>query len=67
MPYLPVAHVVWRMWRHEDSGAGEAIRKKWLAEILDSSLDVSFVVGNMHQFPTQFLLLGVFWPPRLPV
>jgi hypothetical protein len=55
------------MWRHEDSGAGEAIRKKWLAEILDSSLDVSFVVGNMHQFPTQFLLLGVFWPPRLPV
>ncbi len=23
-------------------------------------------LGNMHRSETQFLILGVFWPPRLP-
>ena len=54
----------WRKWRHEYADPSEAIRTKWLGEIFDESREVSFFVGNLHRFPTQFVLLGVFWPPK---
>jgi hypothetical protein len=57
----------WRKWRHEYADPAEAIRRKWIGEILDSSREVSFFVGNLHRFPAQFVLLGVFWPPKLVV
>ncbi len=55
----------WRKWRHEYADPGEAIRTKWLGEIFDKSREVSFFVGNLRRFPTQFVLLGVFWPPKV--
>ncbi len=26
--------------------------------------DSALFVGNMEQYPTSFLVLGVFWPPK---
>jgi len=40
----------------------EKIREKWL-EICSDTKDFYFYVGNMWQFPENFLILGVFFPP----
>lgn len=56
----------YRSWRrdHGDERVFDAIRQKWLEEICGPSKDTQFFVGNMHLHPEQFLVLGVFWPPR---
>jgi hypothetical protein len=28
--------------------------------------DTAFFIGNQHQHPGSFLVLGVWWPPRQP-
>jgi hypothetical protein len=44
----------------------ERMRKRWLDEVCDEDRDTAFFVGNMHQHPGSFLILGVWWPPRRP-
>lgn len=42
----------------------DALRQKWLTEMCGPEKDTAFFVGNQHQHPTSFLVLGVWWPPR---
>lgn len=43
----------------------EKIREKWLDVMCGIKKDVYFYVGNMWQRPKQFMVLGVFYPPKL--
>jgi hypothetical protein len=42
----------------------QKIRQKWLDTICSVERDVYFYVGNMQRFRDQFMVLGVFYPPR---
>jgi hypothetical protein len=42
----------------------EKIAQKWLDEMCGPKKDTHFFVGNQHQYPEGFLVLGVFWPPK---
>lgn len=44
----------------------DLIRAKWLDQLCDQDRDTAFFVGNQHQYPNAFLVLGVWWPPRRP-
>jgi hypothetical protein len=46
------------------AGWKELIRKKWLDQMCGSDKDTAFIVGNQHQHPDGFLVLGVWWPPK---
>jgi hypothetical protein len=39
------------------------MRDKWLEEMCGPTKNTHFFVGNQHQHPPAFLVLGVFWPP----
>jgi hypothetical protein len=56
----------WRSWRweHGSEGAAEMVRGKWLNELCSPKKDTVFFVGNQHQRPDGFLVLGVYWPPK---
>jgi hypothetical protein len=56
----------YRLWRQE-YGAGEVLdrlRQRWFEQMCGDAKDTAFFVGNQHQHPDGFLVLGVFWPPR---
>jgi hypothetical protein len=40
------------------------IRQKWLDELCSPKKDTYFYVGNIWQRPKQFMVLGVFYPPK---
>ncbi|MBE7518992.1 MAG: hypothetical protein HS107_07060 [Thermoflexaceae bacterium] len=40
----------------------ERIREKWLGDLCGPDKDTMFYVGNQHQHPESFLVLGVFYP-----
>ncbi|MFH5823142.1 hypothetical protein [Georgenia sp. AZ-5] len=42
----------------------EMHRRRFLDEICGSTRDTLFYVGNQHQHPASFLVLGLFWPPQ---
>ncbi|CPU66437.1 hypothetical protein ACFWE5_04160 [Cellulosimicrobium funkei] len=44
--------------------ARDAIRAKFLQQMAGASKDTHFYLGNQHQNPGTFMVLGVFWPPR---
>lgn len=44
----------------------QAMRRKWFDQMCGLDRDTALIVGNMHQHPRSFLVLGVWWPPRLP-
>lgn len=44
----------------------ERLKKRWVAELCAPDRDTAFFVGNQHQHPGSFLVLGVWWPPRRP-
>jgi hypothetical protein len=56
-----------RRWRQEygddDSRLRSLLREKFLDQMCAPTRDVYFYVGNQHQHPRSFLVLGVFWPP----
>jgi len=41
------------------------IRDKWLGELCSPGKDTLLFIGNMKAHPANFLVLGIFWPPRL--
>ena len=56
----------YRKWKSECKDIKELIAKikeKWL-EISSSKKDVYFFVGNQWRHPKQFMILGVFYPPK---
>jgi hypothetical protein len=42
----------------------ELVREKWLDQMCGADKDTAFIVGNQHQYPDGFLVLGVWWPPK---
>jgi hypothetical protein len=44
----------------------ERLRAHWVGDLCAADRDTAFFVGNMHQHPNAFLVLGVWWPPRRP-
>lgn len=58
----------YRDWRHRykpEELLLKMIRKRWLDLICAPKNDVYFYVGNMHRFPSTFMILGVFYPPKV--
>jgi hypothetical protein len=55
----------YRRVRHSDDWR-DRMRKRWLDEVCGADRDTAFFVGNMHQHPRSFLILGVWWPPQRP-
>jgi hypothetical protein len=41
------------------------IREKWIGELLGPHRESLIYIGNMASHPKNFLVLGVFWPPKL--
>lgn len=41
-----------------------AMRRRWLDQMCADDRDTALIVGNMHQHPDSFLVLGVWWPPK---
>lgn len=41
----------------------DQIRSKWLTEMCSEGKETAFIVGNQHQAPLSFIVLGVWWPP----
>ena len=41
------------------------VRERWLDLVCGPRRDPQFFAGSIHKHPTSFVLLGVFWPPKL--
>jgi hypothetical protein len=41
----------------------ERLKARWIGELCAPERDTAFFVGNQHQHPNAFLVLGVWWPP----
>jgi hypothetical protein len=54
-----------REWPYPERERLEKIRELWLGKMCAGDRDTRFFVGNQHQYLEAFLVLGVFWPPRL--
>jgi hypothetical protein len=55
----------YRKWRNSYPTQEELeakLRQKWVDELCAPDRDTRFFVGNLHQHPKSFLVLGVFWP-----
>jgi hypothetical protein len=48
-----------------DEAAAESVRRKYLDEMCSPEKDTRFFVGTHFPYNT-WLVLGVFWPPKLP-
>ena len=57
------AYLSWRRRYTADELPG-MLRKKWYEEICGPGKDPHFFVGNVHQRPKQFMLLGAYYPPE---
>ncbi|HVA20109.1 MAG TPA: hypothetical protein VMU55_08035 [Solirubrobacteraceae bacterium] len=44
----------------------ERMKAQWVGKLYGVGRDTAFFVGNMHQHPRSFLVLGVWWPLRRP-
>jgi hypothetical protein len=58
----------YRRMRNESETVEECLRKvrdKWLDELCGPDKDTHLFVGNMQAHLNSFLVLGVFWPPRV--
>ena len=57
------SYSAWRSKYRDQTLLLRKIEQKWL-EICSDKKDVYFYVGNMWQRPKQFMVLGVFYPPK---
>ena len=57
------AYRSWRFRYLKESILLDKIKEKWL-DICSSKKDVYFFVGNIWRRPKQFMILGVFYPPK---
>lgn len=42
----------------------DRMRRRWIGELCSPLRDTAFFVGNQHQYPKGFLILGIWWPPK---
>lgn len=58
----------YRRWRRDyPSDWQQRLKAKWEGDLWAADRDSRLFVGNQHQHPGSFLVLGVFWPPRAPL
>jgi hypothetical protein len=57
------AYLSWRRRYTAEELPGK-LRQKWFEEICGPKNDPHLFVGNVHQHPRTFMLLGVFYPPK---
>ena len=57
----------WRESHRDEAALVEALRGKWLGEMWAPDRDSALFVGNQHQHPSSFLVLGVYWPRKEPL
>lgn len=58
----------YRRWQRDYPADWEdRLRRKWVDELWADDRDTVLFVGNQHQQPDGFLVLGVFWPPNTPL
>ena len=54
----------YRKWRRDYGDGWEAaFRQKYEREMSDK-FDTHFFVGNLHQYPNAWIVVGIFYPPR---
>lgn len=59
----------YRRWRRKHTQHGlllDKIKETWLHKLCAPTKDTHFIVGNMWRHPEQFMVLGVFYPPKSP-
>lgn len=57
----------YRRWQHKYKNQDvllDKIRETWFDDICGSKKEVYFYVGNVWRHPKQFMVLGVFYPPK---
>ena len=54
----------WRPRYRDDTELMGALKTRWLEEMWAPDRDSALFVGSMHQHPSSFLVLGVYWPER---
>jgi hypothetical protein len=54
----------WRCWRSHGAGWEEPFGQKYEREL--PSRDLTFLMGTLHRFPDQWLIVSVFAPPKPP-
>jgi len=55
----------YRSWRYPEKNVLlEKIKERWLDNLCSEKNDTYFFVGNMKRFRQNFMILGVFYPPR---
>jgi hypothetical protein len=59
---IGAAYIRWRS-KYSAEELPDKIRQKWFDEICGPKKDPHFFVGNIHQHPKTFMLLGLFYPP----
>ena len=45
--------------------AAESVREKFLGELCGPGKDTHFYVGTVLRYPKSWIVLGVFWPPKV--
>ncbi|UCF43978.1 MAG: hypothetical protein JSV99_03385 [Planctomycetota bacterium] len=61
---LMQSHRTWRRRYKDTTVLLSKITQKWFDELCGPKKDTYFYVGNMWQHPKQFIVLGVFYPPK---
>jgi hypothetical protein len=57
----------YRIWRNDyptEAILLDKIRDKWMEIVNPETRDPCLFVGNQQRFQDQFMILGVFWPPK---
>jgi hypothetical protein len=60
---IGAAYLSWRN-RYSAEELPKKMHQKWFDEICSPKRDPHFFVGNVHQHPKTFMLLGIFYPPK---
>jgi len=55
----------YRRWRRDYGADWERVfRQRFEAEMIDK-FDTHFFVGTVHQHPNNWIIVGLFYPPKL--
>jgi hypothetical protein len=54
----------WRKYRQKYSDPIEVMRDKWINDICGPKRKVSFFMGNSREHPQNFMICGIFGPPK---
>jgi hypothetical protein len=57
----------YRSWRMDYGDAWEqAFRQRFENDMIHKN-DTHYFVGNLHQFPRIWIIVGLFYPPKAPM